>query len=256
VQTYGQFDVFPLIERLPIWRDRDQTDEIRVAARNEKLRVVRSEGALYCVRLLGFGYGYVRAEDVISESDARRQAAAARGAGGGHRAAYPTGGFPGDAHTGFVHVGFLERLLAYGIDTVIMVGIFYAIAVVLDVQRPGFFTETVMVNGTEIERRGLSLWAGEMGTVNVGSVTSMVVSAVYWIASWSFFGATPGKMVLGQQVVHAQTGGRIGIGAATLRYVGTIIAAIPLCLGYLWIIWDAEKQGWHDKIANTRVVRL
>jgi uncharacterized RDD family membrane protein YckC len=60
-------------------------------------------------------------------------------------------------------------------------------------------------------------------------------------------------MVLGQQIVHAQTGERIGLSA--VRYVGMIVAGIPLCLGYLWIIWDAEKQGWHDKIANTRVVR-
>jgi uncharacterized RDD family membrane protein YckC len=39
------------------------------------------------------------------------------------------------------------------------------------------------------------------------------------------------------------------------RYVGYIISTIPLCLGFLWVGFDSKKQGWHDKIAGTVVVR-
>ena len=37
--------------------------------------------------------------------------------------------------------------------------------------------------------------------------------------------------------------------------MGKLISAIALCLGFLWIAWDREKQGWHDKIADTHVVK-
>jgi uncharacterized RDD family membrane protein YckC len=40
-----------------------------------------------------------------------------------------------------------------------------------------------------------------------------------------------------------------------LRYVGFIIAALPLLIGLIWAAFDARKQGWHDKIASTVVIR-
>ena len=132
-----------------------------------------------------------------------------------------------------------------------MFAICYAIAVLLDVQRPGFHQETVVVGGVERERYLFTYWAG----TGLGIVVSIAAQLSYWIGSWSVFGATPGKMLMGQQIVHAQTGAPIGIRASIVRYVGTIVSAIPLYLGYFWIIWDGEKQGWHDKMANTRVVR-
>jgi uncharacterized RDD family membrane protein YckC len=253
MQTYGQFSVFPLIDKLPIWRDRDQLEPIAVAGRSQKLQVVRREGELYCIRLLGIGYGYVRADDVISERDARTAGSRQPTHSGADaaRSPYPNDAFPGDAYTGFAPVGFIERLISYLIDFIILFAIYYAVAVFLDVQRPGFHTEPMVVNGVEGKRYEFTFWAGG----GLGIFVSFVAGLTYWIGSWSAFAATPGKMLLGQQIVHANTGEPIGIGACVLRYVGTIISSIPLCLGYLWIIWDAEKQGWHDKIANTRVVR-
>ena len=43
---------------------------------------------------------------------------------------------------------------------------------------------------------------------------------------------------------------------ALLRYVGYIVSGIAIGLGFLWIIWDDKKQGWHDKIASTKVIRV
>ncbi|HLA48407.1 MAG TPA: RDD family protein, partial [Nitrospinota bacterium] len=42
---------------------------------------------------------------------------------------------------------------------------------------------------------------------------------------------------------------------AFIRYIGYIISEIPLFLGFLWIVFDKDKQGWHDKIAGTFVVK-
>jgi len=48
---------------------------------------------------------------------------------------------------------------------------------------------------------------------------------------------------------------RIDFFRGLLRYVGFIIAAIPLLIGLIWAAFDSRKQGWHDKIAGTVVIR-
>ena len=46
----------------------------------------------------------------------------------------------------------------------------------------------------------------------------------------------------------------IGYGRAFIRWLVSIISALILLLGYLWMLWDKEKQCWHDKAANDVVV--
>jgi uncharacterized RDD family membrane protein YckC len=77
--------------------------------------------------------------------------------------------------------------------------------------------------------------------------------ALYAIGFWMTVGATPGKWVLGLQVVEARSGGRVGLMTALLRYVGYFVSALPLGLGFIWIAFDREKRGWHDMLAKTRV---
>lgn len=71
---------------------------------------------------------------------------------------------------------------------------------------------------------------------------------------WLRYQATPGKMIADCQIVDANSGQKISFRQALLRYVGYLISAFPLGLGFLWILWDKRKQGWHDKIANTVVI--
>jgi uncharacterized RDD family membrane protein YckC len=66
-------------------------------------------------------------------------------------------------------------------------------------------------------------------------------------------GQTIGKKTVGIRVIDFATGGPIGYGRGFLRYIGRIPSSIFL-LGYLWMLWDPEKQTWHDKIATTVVV--
>lgn len=83
---------------------------------------------------------------------------------------------------------------------------------------------------------------------------NLLVSAVYNVALMvAFNGQTLGKMMLRLRVVKKK-GGRITILDALLRNVfGYMISQIFL-LGYLWALFDAEKQTWHDKMAGTVVV--
>ena len=59
---------------------------------------------------------------------------------------------------------------------------------------------------------------------------------------------------MGIRVIDANDGGPIGFGRGVIRYFGRIISAIPLGLGYWWMLWDPEKQCWHDKFASDYVV--
>jgi uncharacterized RDD family membrane protein YckC len=61
--------------------------------------------------------------------------------------------------------------------------------------------------------------------------------------------------VLGLRVVDAATGQNIGIGRAIGRFVGFLISSAVLDIGLIWAAFDPRKQGWHDKMASTFVVR-
>jgi uncharacterized RDD family membrane protein YckC len=68
-------------------------------------------------------------------------------------------------------------------------------------------------------------------------------------------GQTFGKRALGIRVYDFTGGaGPIGYGRAFVRWLGRIVSSIPCYLGYLWMLWDKEKQTWHDKLASAVVV--
>lgn len=84
---------------------------------------------------------------------------------------------------------------------------------------------------------------------------SALVGVAYYSGMWAYAdGATVGKKLVKIKIVSNEDGSDIGLGAALLRYLGYMISSIPCGLGFLWVIWDDEKRGWHDKISNTKVV--
>lgn len=84
---------------------------------------------------------------------------------------------------------------------------------------------------------------------------SYVLPAVAVILFWLYKRATPGKMAVSAQVVDAQTGNTLTTGQAVGRYFAYLLATLPLGLGLLWVAFDPRKQGWHDKLAGTVVIR-
>jgi uncharacterized RDD family membrane protein YckC len=93
-------------------------------------------------------------------------------------------------------------------------------------------------------------------------VSEAAAYGIYLLGSVAYFsyfegsasGQTVGKRVMNIRVIDFNTGGPIGIGRGLLRWVGRIASSIVCLLGYLWMLWDREKQTWHDKIATTVVV--
>lgn len=116
----------------------------------------------------------------------------------------------------------------------------------------------------------IRLGAAIIDSVIIALISSVLQWLAYWPAivsgipllclyHWLFTGLrgqTPGKMALGIKVVDAQ-GNRPTLRVAALREVlGKLISTIVLCLGFLWIETNKQKQGWHDRIAGTYVVKV
>lgn len=88
----------------------------------------------------------------------------------------------------------------------------------------------------------------------VGYAVSFVISAAYFTYFEGVSGQTLGKRALQIRVIDYRTGSSIGYARAFGRYIGSLISALFIYIGYLWMLWDREKQTWHDKIATAVVV--
>lgn len=84
---------------------------------------------------------------------------------------------------------------------------------------------------------------------------SWVLPAIAVIVFWMQKQATPGKMALSLRILDAVTGNKPSAGQCTGRYFAYFVSSLPLGLGLIWVAFDKRKQGWHDKLAGTVVVR-
>ncbi len=125
--------------------------------------------------------------------------------------------------------GFWIHFLASMIDTFLLVLIIVPLAIL--------FTGSPIFNGF------------------INSFLSTAVLAAVVILFWHFRGATPGKELLALKIVDANHKGRALLHQLITRYIGYFVSMLGLMLGYCWIGWDQKKQGWHDKMAQTLVVR-
>lgn len=83
-------------------------------------------------------------------------------------------------------------------------------------------------------------------------LAGIIISLAYYIGYWKKSGQTPGKSIMEIKVI-ATDGSPLSWGRALARYVGYIVSAIFLSVGFLWIAFDQKRQGWHDKMAGTCV---
>lgn len=135
------------------------------------------------------------------------------------------------------YAGFWVRVAASLIDTLLVVGI--TIPLLLAIYGRSYFSGSA---------------AGTFaGWVNF--LLTWVGPAVAAILFWLYKQATPGKMMLSARVVNARTGNTLTLAQSIGRYLGYFVSTIPFGLGLLWVAFDPKKQGWHDKLAGTVVIR-
>lgn len=147
-----------------------------------------------------------------------------------------------------VYAGFLRRLMAALIDV-------------------GFVT-VVLAGGVNIF---LTLVVGSL-TGNLGSqnpdrqaaeftyalaqLTTGVLTYAYFVYTTSKWGQTLGKKAMGIKVVMKDTQLTPSFKSSLIREFSKLISLIPIYLGFLWMLWDSQKQTWHDKFAKTVVIKV
>lgn len=90
---------------------------------------------------------------------------------------------------------------------------------------------------------------------DAGSTIGVLAGIVYFIALvGSPRGQTLGAMALRIRVISLATGGSIGYARSVVRYVVSLFSGLVIFLGYFWMLWDREKQTWHDKAVGSVVV--
>ena len=100
-------------------------------------------------------------------------------------------------------------------------------------------------------------------TLNAGAAVALVVLVIvitviglgYFPWFWARDGATPGMKMMGLLLVRDADGGPIRGGQAILRLVGYAISGMVFYLGYVWILVDKRRRGWHDLIAGTVMIK-
>ena len=82
---------------------------------------------------------------------------------------------------------------------------------------------------------------------------SFVVYILYCaVCEGSALQGTVGKYLLGLRVTDIQ-GQRLSVGRSFGRNFAKILSYLPCALGFLWVLWAKDKQGWHDMLARTLV---
>jgi uncharacterized RDD family membrane protein YckC len=134
--------------------------------------------------------------------------------------------------------GFVTRLFAYVMDIAIVAGILALggwIAVLID---------------NMIENVGLDPRV-DLASIYVFMIPFIIT--LYFVMFWSLTGRTIGKWFMGLRVVN-QDGRPPTIGRSIVRALGYALSALAFWIGYVWVIIDDERQGWHDHMARTWVV--
>ena len=151
----------------------------------------------------------------------------------------------------FEYVGFWPRFVASIVDTL------WVTPVVLLL---GFMVENASTNvSDELLRDPAHVSVAELSAALVPTpmdfVVQFLVPAVLIVLFWMRRNATPGKMMLNARIVDADTGAAPTRRQLVIRYLGYYVSLLPFGLGFIWIAIDPRKQGWHDRLAHTVVVR-
>ena len=140
------------------------------------------------------------------------------------------------------YAGFVTRFTGLIVDFLILSGILALVTLV---------TNLVLDLFPIKEALGLGELSSTLVAVLAG-LLSVGIALFYFIGSWALVGQSLGQHLVGVRVVTVN-GDRIGFWAAVVRFLGYFVSAI-LFLGFLWVLVDDKRQGFHDKLARTVVL--
>lgn len=141
-----------------------------------------------------------------------------------------------------------DRLLAYLVDCVILMVIAGVMLIVVGV---AFLEGARAADGG----RTVELSPSALLATLVLLLLMLLLVFLYFPFFWARGGQTPGMWLFGLRIVRDRDGGRIGWGTAFLRTLGMYAASAVFYLGFIWILVDKRRRGFHDLIAGTVVVK-
>jgi len=144
------------------------------------------------------------------------------------------------------YAGFVSRLFAFVIDVLILVLAMTLITWLVAVVNSMVRVDAVLGNLIGAE-------AVDVASVILATLLTIGVYVGYPLFFWTLTGQTPGMTLMGLRVVTTD-GHYLSLWQAIHRLIGYLVSALVLYLGFLWILVDDRRQGWHDKIAGTCVV--
>ncbi|HPR64692.1 MAG TPA: RDD family protein [Thermoanaerobaculia bacterium] len=137
------------------------------------------------------------------------------------------------------YAGFWIRLVAYVIDSIvlsILCGLVMIPAAFLTFTTREDLTATILI------------------IVGTGTLCS-ILSVGYLVVFWAKSGATLGKKMLGLKIVRDDSDTPLGYGKAFLRLLGYMLSNVILYAGFIMVAFTRRKQGLHDYVAGTVVIR-
>ncbi|MFT5889594.1 MAG: putative RDD family membrane protein YckC [Zhongshania sp.] len=147
------------------------------------------------------------------------------------------------------YAGFWVRVFASIIDTFL-----YGLLLIPILALTLGDTQWSSVQGEGMHMSTMSIEALQVpGGINM--LVNYLIPAAVVLVFWLYKSATPGKLILKLVIVDAKTGEKPSTPQWLIRYMGYYLSALVFMLGFIWVGFDRRKQGWHDKIAGTVVIR-
>jgi uncharacterized RDD family membrane protein YckC len=151
------------------------------------------------------------------------------------------------------YAGFVSRAIALIIDLVLIVTTQFII---------------IIVSRLVLNFFGFDELAQRIFEPGAGGESSMLVSIIRWLFAfmgsalllvvylvffWTLIDQSLGQILMGVRVLRTD-GRSMTLVPSVRRIIGYYLSIIPLGLGFLWVLIDDRRQGWHDKLADTVVV--
>jgi uncharacterized RDD family membrane protein YckC len=149
------------------------------------------------------------------------------------------------------YAGFLSRAVGLILDYVIVTAIIVGSGIVVNLLFSALRIDlTACPAGTPIDSVKMGACVG--GRVFL-VVFAIILGPLYYVFFCSLTGQTLGQRVMGLRVVRLN-GRRLGFWVSLVRWIGYLVCILTLGIGYLWVLVDDRRMGWHDKLARTCVV--
>jgi uncharacterized RDD family membrane protein YckC len=160
---------------------------------------------------------------------------------------------PAGPAPGVQFAGHGARLGAYILDGIIVGFVTTVLVLILMVLAFGSLDVAVDANG-DVSFGDAGAAAASAGLFILGTLVITFFGLLYFPFFWARGGATPGMRAAGIRVVRDRDGSRIGWGTAILRLIGWWVSAAVFYIGFVSILIDSRRRGWHDLIAGTCVI--